>query len=334
MPSPDPQSIPSIPRKACCTPSQDGSGASGYVSPKPAAIRELERTGDGGSTAGMVELPGGRFVMGTDRDEQGFPDDGEGPARSVDLAPFWIDRAAVSNAQFAAFVKDTGYVTEAERFGWSFVFHNQLVGRQRRNAGPRAPGIEWWLRVDGAYWGKPEGPGSKLKGRMEHPVVHVSWADACAYARWAGKRLPTEAEWEYASRGGRDQLIYPWGDELVPGGRYAMNTWQGSFPTRDSAADGYAGTCPVDAFQPNDFGIYNTCGNVWEWVNDWWSPTWHRDGARDNPIGPGDGAAKVVKGGSFLCHISYCNRYRCAARTANTPDSATCHMGFRCVRDV
>jgi sulfatase modifying factor 1 len=322
--------------QGCETPAMTGAEAApdgGYVSPLAPAVTELARVSTG-STDDMVQVPGGSFQMGTDRDEGGFPDDGEGPARAVILAPFWIDRYSVTKRQFSRFVKATGYVTEAERFGWSFVFHNQLHGKLRANAKQAVQGIEWWWRVDGCDWAHPEGPGSRLKGRLEHPVTHVSWHDAQAYAAWAGKRLPTEAEWECAARGGRESLIYPWGMELEESGAFHCNTWQGDFPHTDSAADGFAGTCPVDAYVPNDFGVSNVMGNVWEWTNDWWSNDWHLTGSRDNPIGPEQGSAKVVKGGSFLCHISYCNRYRCAARTQNTTDSATCHTGFRCVRDV
>lgn len=334
-------------KKGCCTPgaltspvsnpSQDGGqyagGDNGYRSPLPPAITALERVATG-ATEAMIELPGGVFRMGTDRDEQGFPEDGEGPARSVELQPFWIDRSPVTNRQFAAFIKDTGYVTEAERFGWSFVFHNQMVGSLRQNIGPHVPGLNWWFRVDGACWSKPEGPGSKLKGRMDHPVVHVAWHDAAAYAAWAGKRLPTEAEWEYACRGGHEGRIYPWGDELEPGGKHLMNVWQGDFPRQDDAKDGWSGTCPVDTYPANDFGLVSMTGNAWEWVADWWSATWHAGRDANNPIGPDNSSHKVMRGGSFLCHLSYCNRYRCAARTANTPDSASCHLTFRCVRDV
>jgi formylglycine-generating enzyme required for sulfatase activity len=163
--------------------------------------------------------------------------------------------------------------------------------------------------------------------------VHVSWNDASAYADWAGKRLPTEAEWEYAARGGLEQKLYPWGDDLTPAGRHLCNIWQGEFPTHDTAEDGYAGTCPVDAFPPNGFELYSVAGNVWEWCLDWFSPDFHRIATRVNPVGPPSGTAKVMKGGSYLCHASYCNRYRVAARTSNTPDSSTTNTGFRCVRD-
>lgn len=282
---------------------------------------------------GLVALPGGTFLMGTD-DADGFPADGEGPVRAVTLRPFALARHAVTVDQFAAFVADSGYVTEAEHFGWSFVFHRFVPRAQRGavlgNAGP-AP---WWLAVNGACWSAPAGPGSTTTGRRDHPVVHVSWNDAAAYCSWAGGRLPTEAEWEYAARGGLVGRRYPWGNDLTPGGKHRMNVWQGTFPDRDTAADGHAGTAPVDAYRPNGHGLYNMCGNVWEWCADWFSPDWHIDGPRVDPTGPSTGQAKVTRGGSYLCHASYCNRYRVAARSANTPDSATGNTGFRLAATV
>ena len=292
------------------------------------------REGAGGPVhEGLVPLPGGVFLMGTD-DPEGCPADGEGPVRRVTLRPFAVARTAVTNAQFAAFVAATGYQTEAERFGWSFVFH-LFVPRSKRialvgSAGP-AP---WWLAVRGACWRAPEGPGSSTKGRRDHPVVHVSWHDAAAYCAWVGVRLPTEAEWEYAARGGLEQARYPWGDELTPGGKHRMNIWQGEFPARNTAADGHAGTAPVTAYKPNGHGLYNPTGNVWEWCADWFSPDHHRDGPREDPAGPPTGQARVIRGGSYLCHRSYCNRYRLAARSANTPDSATGNTGFRVAADA
>ncbi|MEU1515237.1 formylglycine-generating enzyme family protein [Streptomyces sp. NPDC005811] len=279
----------------------------------------------------MVLIPGGEFLMGAE-DREGFPSDGEGPVRTVRLSAFHIDAHAVSNDKFAEFVDGTGYVTEAEHIGWSYVFAGFLPGSLRREA-PRPPRTPWWCGVTGARWDQPEGPGSTLDGRGDHPVVHISWNDAAAYAAWAGKRLPTEAEWEYAARGGLDQRRYPWGDVLNPEGRYVCNIWRGTFPTKNTADDGYRGTAPVDAFEPNGYGLYNTSGNVWEWCSDWWSTDQGRsDHPRVDPAGPEQGTDKVIRGGSYLCHVSYCNRYRVAARTANTPDAASGHAGFRCAR--
>ncbi len=279
----------------------------------------------------MVRLEGGRFLMG-DEGPETWVDDGEGPVRETVLAPFWIDEAAVSNTAFAKFIEATGYVTEAERFGWSFIHLSQLPKAKRKQA-RQVPGLEWWYALEKMTWRNPLGGGKdylKLR-REEHPVVHVSWNDAAAYAAWAGKRLPTEAEWEYASRGGLEGALYPWGDELHPdGGKHRCNIWQGDFPHRDTGADGYAGTAPVRAFRPNGYGLYNTTGNVWEWVHDWFDPTYPLRAPKENPPGPTRGERRVMRGGSYLCHASYCNRYRCAARTANTPDSSTGHIGFRC----
>ncbi|MFW5474928.1 formylglycine-generating enzyme family protein [Knoellia sp. CPCC 206450] len=289
-------------------------------------------TSPSSSTEGMVRLDGGAFRMGTD-DRDGFLADGEGPVREVILDPFWLDRCAVSNADFERFVGETAYVTEAETIGWSFVFAGFLPAAVRRTA-RRVPQTPWWAGVEGAAWRTPEGPGSDLTDRIDHPVVHVSWNDARAYARWAGKRLPTEAEWELAARGGLDQARYPWGDELTPDGEHRCNIWQGRFPVRNSKDDGYAGTAPVSAFAPNGFGLHNMAGNVWEWCEDWFSTTALESRSGRSPRGPTQGSARVMRGGSYLCHDSYCNRYRVAARSSNTPDSSGGNLGFRCARSA
>lgn len=278
----------------------------------------------------MIQLPGGSFLMGTDFPE-GFPEDGEGPIREVFLDPFSIDLCPVTNELFGEFVRATGYRTEAEKFGWSFVFRGHIPQSQFAEVvEDTVAAAPWWCKVRGARWDAPEGPGSSVAGRELHPVVHVSWTDAAAFAAWSGQRLPTEAEWEYAARGGLVQKLYPWGDKLRPDGKHLCNIWQGEFPRHDTGEDGYRGTCPVDAFPPNGFGLYSVTGNAWEWCADWFDAAFHRTADPHNPGGPAHGTSRVIKGGSFLCHKSYCNRYRVAARTSNTPDSSTSHIGFRC----
>jgi formylglycine-generating enzyme required for sulfatase activity len=278
----------------------------------------------------MVELAGGTFRMGT-ADRWTYPEDGEGPVHEVAIAPFRMDAVAVTNAAFAEFVAATGYTTDAERYEWAFVFGGFLPDDfEETRAVASAP---WWRQVYGADWAHPEGPQSDVDGRMDHPVVQVSWQDATAYCRRAGKRLPTEAEWEYAARGGLDDAVFPWGNDLEPGGEHRMNVWQGTFPSLNTLDDGYLGTAPAGAFAPNGFGLHNMTGNVWEWCADWYDPAYYAHSPTENPIGPDRGTNRVMRGGSYLCHASYCNRYRVGARSGNGVDSSVGNLGFRCVAD-
>ncbi|WP_202424445.1 formylglycine-generating enzyme family protein [Duganella levis] len=280
-----------------------------------------------------VAFPAVTFLMGTDYDRANRGD-GEGPVRPVALSPFSIHAYPVTNADFTEFVRATAYVTESERYGNSFVFQGQIPdGLYDELVTDTLAAAPWWCLVDGASWRAPEGAGSGIADRMTHPVVHVSWNDAMAYATWSGGALPTEAQWEYAARGGLEQKLYPWGDELNPQGQYLCNVWQGEFPDLNTAADGYAATSPVDAFPPNGHGLYSVTGNTWEWCLDFWHTAFSAAPSSD-PLGPPSGDARVMKGGSFLCHLSYCNRYRPAARTRNTPDSAASNIGFRCTRPL
>jgi len=286
--------------------------------------------------------------MGDSHDD-GHPDDGETPVHQVRMSPYFIDAKAVTNAQFAAFVKATGHVTEAEQDGLSAVFH-LAVQAARADVVGSAHGTPWWMAVKGAEWRHPAGPLSSIGDLQNHPVVHVTWRDAQAYSHWAGKRLPTEAEWEYAARGGLDRARYPWGDDLRRRGRWQCNIWQGDFPHRNTLDDGHLTTAPVTAYAANGYGLYNAVGNVWEWCQDTFVPTAYADRvATGHPpvldpvaVAPGgveqadeDGATRrVMRGGSYLCHDSYCNRYRVAARSSNTAESSAGNIGFRCANDA
>ena len=311
----------------CCSASRNENPYAHVTSSIPA--RSTHKSSD--TPEGMTYIPGGKFDMGTD-DTTGYPSDGEGPIRKVIVQPYYMDICTVTNDQFEKFIRDTSYVTEAEHYGWSFVF-NSLVSSTIAGTVKRRPmETPWWWVVDSANWRNPEGPGSSINRRKNHPVVHISWNDAITYCNWAGKRLPTEAEWEFAARGGLHQMTYPWGNELTHAGKHLCNIWQGAFPEHNTQADGYLGTAPVKSFRANDFGLYNMVGNVWEWCSDWFSASHSNE--RFDPQGPIAGTHKSMRGGSYLCHESYCNRYRVAARSSNTPDSSTGNLGFRCVQDV
>ena len=293
---------------------------------RPAPVR----SDPGRHAVSQVALPGGEFLMGDARGD-GNPGDGEGPVHPVRVGPFTIDATAVTNADFARFVDATGYRTEAETFGFSAVFHLAVAARPEDILG-RAAGTPWWLAVQGADWRRPTGPSATPDRLDDHPVVQVSWNDAVAYCEWAGRRLPTEAEWEYASRGGLDGARYPWGDDLLDrSGRWQVNIWQGTFPTVNDLDDGYLTTAPVRSFAPNSFGLWQTVGNVWEWCADWYAADYYPRSALIDPQGPERGSSRVLRGGSYLCHDSYCNRYRNSARSSNTPDSSMGNAGFRTV---
>jgi len=299
-----------------------------------------------GPPEGLVWIPGGTFFMGSD--EKSAQAD-EKPVHEVSLEGFWMDKTEATNEQFEKFVKATGYVTIAEKkpdpkdfpgappeklVPGALVFTppKQQVGLHDHSC--------WWAWVPGANWRHPEGPGSDLKGREKHPVVQVCWHDAVAYATWAGKRLPTEAEWEYAARGGFEKKTYTWGHELTPEGKWLANIWQGDFPLENKKTDGFYATAPVGSFAANGYGLYDMSGNVWEWCADLYLPDYYGQTPKHNPPGPltshdpGEPGVekRIQRGGSFLCSDLYCSGYRPSARMKNTPDTGTSHTGFRCVR--
>jgi formylglycine-generating enzyme required for sulfatase activity len=310
---------------ACCAPGRD------RTDPSRGPGGSTERQPSGGEHPRALEaIPATTFAMG-DESVWAYPGDGEDPVHDVTLDAFRIDAHAVTNEAFGRFVDATGWETDAERFGWSFVFGGLLPDDFPDTRGvAQAP---WWRQVEGASWRHPEGPQSGIDDRGDHPVVHVSWRDAQAYCAWTGSRLPTEAEWEAAARGGLEGHAFPWGDDLEPGGAHRMNVFQGEFPGGNTGADGYLGTAPVEAYEPNDYGLHNATGNVWEWCSDWFETTYYAAGEARNPAGPVTGVQRVQRGGSYLCHMSYCRRYRVSARFANEPDSSTGNVGFRVAAD-
>jgi formylglycine-generating enzyme required for sulfatase activity len=296
---------------------------------RPASGRRIEHRPAPGLRIEQSSIPPGRFVMGDQRGDENRPD-GETPAHEVELSAFDIDATTVTNDAFAAFVAATGYRTEAEHFGFSAVFHLFVEADASDIMGP-VSAAPWWIGVRGADWSHPFGPNSGLGGLGDHPVTHVSWNDADAYCRWANRRLPTEAEWEYAARGGLEGARYPWGDDPPADPAWRCNIWQGSFPSNNTVDDGWLATAPVRSYQPNGFGLWQAIGNVWEWCHDVFDVNYYQRSPRRDPQGPEVGDHRVLRGGSYLCHDSYCSRYRCSARTGNTPDSSTGNLGFRTV---
>ncbi|MBY4208115.1 formylglycine-generating enzyme family protein [Rhodococcus fascians] len=314
--------------RACCAPKLSTTSRDPIASPSDRTT--LNSTGPR-NLRGQVLVQGGTFFMG-DAFDEGYPSDGEGPVHEVSLPSFYIDATTVTNSQFSTFVKATGYVTDAEQLGVAPVFHLAFRGR-RADILHEVAETPWWLAVRGASWRFPEGPGSEVGSRANHPVVQVSWGDALSYCSWAGKRLPTEAEWEYAARGGLTQARYVWGDELTPRSRRQCNIWNGTFPSHNTLEDGHLTTAPVKSYTPNGFGLWQMAGNVWEWCQDWFDADYYTTAPSHAPKGPIQGTHKTIRGGSYLCHASYCHRYRVSARSSNTPDSATANMGFRCAND-
>lgn len=305
---------------------------------------------------GMVFVPGGKFSMGC-ADKTGRPD--EYPLHTVKVDGFWMDETEVTNKQFKLFVDATGYITTAERQTEWEVLKKQLppgaikpadsnfqpsslVFFQPINKVNLDDPSQWWKWTRGANWKHPQGPSSTIEGKENHPVVQVSWEDAMAYAAWAGKRLPTEAEWEFAARGGKEKKPFSWGEESITVSQPKANTWQGTFPIENTGWDGFIGLAPVKSFAPNGFGLYDMAGNVWEWCSDWYQSDYYQFQSSiisTNPKGPVKGfdpdepmvPKKVVRGGSFLCDVSYCCSYRVSARMKTSPDTGLEHTGFRCV---
>ncbi|HLJ56803.1 MAG TPA: formylglycine-generating enzyme family protein [Chthonomonadaceae bacterium] len=339
------------PRAACCSPDESavphlpapGAGsvtAAGRV--VPTVLRREPPRGE--RPAGMVWIPGGRFSMGSPY----APFDDARPIHTVEVGGFCMDATPVTNSQFARFVAATGYVTTAERKPTAKdlpgvpedkLVAGSLVFWPPETQVPLDDVSGWWRYVPGACWRHPEGPDSGIEGREQHPVVQVSWYDAAAYAKWAGKRLPTEAEWEFAARGGLTQQPYVWGKEFRPGGKFMANTWQGRFPDTNSRSDGWERTSPVRSYPPNRFGLYDMAGNVWEWCADWYRPDYYAHSPGKNPKGPSSSSdpsepgqpKRVQRGGSFLCTDQYCSRYMPGGRGKGAPDTGASHVGFRCV---
>jgi formylglycine-generating enzyme required for sulfatase activity len=335
---------------------------SGSVSTIDTASSSITTSANDADTTppGMVWIPGGQFTMGTDDGGNSWP--AERPAHQVKVNGFWMDKTEVTNADFAKFVKATNYITTAETTPTLEDIMSQVPpGTPPPPKEALVPGAlvftppdhpvelndesQWWMWVPQADWKHPEGPGTNIDGKDKYPVAMVSWLDAQAYAKWAGKRLPTEAEWERAARGGLEKNTFAWGNEFEPSGKIMANIWQGEFPHHNTAEDTFPRSAPVASFPPNGYGLYDTAGNVWEWTNDWFDVEYYKSlkpgEVSDNPKGPSKPSnpnhpfqqERVIKGGSFLCHPSYCSSYRPSARLGNTVDTGMSHLGFRCVKD-
>jgi formylglycine-generating enzyme required for sulfatase activity len=312
----------------------------------------------GSSTEGMKWIPAGEFLLGA-TDEDGRPD--ESPRHIVKITGFWMDETEVTNAQFSKFVDATGYITTAEKaVNWedikkqlpagtpkpadSLLAASSLVFSSPSKQVDLNDVSQWWKWVKGADWKHPQGPGTDIKGKDNFPVIHISWDDAQAYCRWSGKRLPTEAEWEIGARGGLLNSIYTWGDEPIETAKPKANTWQGEFPVKNTGKDGFNRLAPVKSFAANGYGLYDMAGNVWEWCADWYRPDYYetiKTGTTQDPQGPSSGydpmeptvQKRVIRGGSFLCHDSYCKGYRLSSRMKTSPDTGLEHKGFRCVKN-
>ena len=309
----------------CCAPLRGDDAGTDVAGKAQPGQRRDARTA---TVFSSVQIPGGKGLIGTDQPY--LVADEEGPCRKTRITPFRIMPTCVTNAQFAEFVSATGYQTEAEKFGWSFVFHSHLADKSK--SAQAVVAAQWWRRIDGAYWRAVNGPGSDKDVAPDHPVVHISWHDARAFAKWAGGRLPTEAEWEHAARGGLGDVPFPWGKQEPDDADFQpCNIWQGRFPDLNTGQDGYHATAPAQSFAPNGFGLYNMCGNIWEWTSEPFKLRSLSKVARAQAKQMA--GMKIIKGGSFLCHKSYCFRYRIAARTGTTPDSSTTHQGMRLVFD-
>ena len=324
------------------------------------ALGTLLAAGQNPAPQGMAWIPGGEFTMGTDDTESMA---NERPAHRVQVDGFWMDINDVTNAEFTRFVDATHYVTTAERTpDWDEMKKQLPPGTPKPDAKLLVPGSlvfrptdhpvplddmsQWWIWTPGANWRHPDGPDSSIKGKENYPVVQVTWEDAAAYAKWAGKRLPTEAEWERAARGGLEGKRYAWGDDFHPGGNFMANTWQGQFPVKNTKDDGYAGVAPVGSFPANGYGLHDMAGNVWNWCSDWYDAAFSQGmpaaaccqspggtATSSDPANPG-APERVIKGGSYLCSAEYCSSYRPSARRGMTPDTSTTHVGFRCVRGM